>query len=215
MQIDRIRVSNFKSIENLDIRFQEMCGLWEISGVVGAGKTTIGEAIIYGLFGSVKGKTNESLITWGKKHALVETWVYCKHKRIYIKREINAYGQLPLTCEVDGEELQSSNKRSLQSILEEEWYDVPRNTIELLCVISFNNFKSLSTLNTQDSREFLNSTISFDKIDIYEDYCKTQMKNTNETIREYEMDIKSFEGSLKTLTESAPQKPKYDSIEYV
>lgn len=215
MQIDRIRVSNFKSIENLDIRFQEMCGLWEISGVVGAGKTTIGEAIIYGLFGSVKGKTNESLITWGKKHALVETWVYCKHKRIYIKREINAYGQSPLTCEVDGEELQSSNKRSLQSILEEEWYDVPRNTIELLCVISFNNFKSLSTLNTQDSREFLNSTISFDKIDIYEDYCKTQMKNTNETIREYEMDIKSFEGSLKTLTESAPQKPKYDSIEDV
>ena len=29
------------------------------------------------------------------------------------------------------------------------------------------------------------------------------------------MDIKSYEGSLKTLTESTPQKPKYDSVEEV
>ena len=215
MQIDRIKIHNFKSIDDLDVNFQEMSGLWEISGVVGAGKTTIGEAIIFGLFGSVRGKNNENLISWGKKHALIETWIYCKNTHLYIKREINAYGQSPIICKVDGEELQGTNKRSLQSILENEWYDVPRNTIELLCVISFNNFKSLSTLNTQDSREFLNSTISFDKIDIYEEYCKNQIRNTNETIRKYEMDIKSFEGSLKALIESNPQKPKYDSIDEV
>ena len=89
MQIDRIKLTNFKSIHELDLNFQEMNGLWEISGVVGSGKTTIGEAIIYGLFGSVRGKTNESLISWGKKHALVEAWVYCKNTHIYIRREIN------------------------------------------------------------------------------------------------------------------------------
>ena len=72
MQIDRIKISNFKSIQELDINFQEMHGLWEISGVVGAGKTTIGEAILFALFGSVRGKTNESLISWGKKHTLIE-----------------------------------------------------------------------------------------------------------------------------------------------
>ena len=114
MQIDRIRLSNFKSITELDLNFQEMNGLWEISGVVGAGKTTIGEAIIYGLFGSVRGKTNESLISWGKKHALVEAWVYCKNSHLYIRREINAYGQSPLTATADGEEILASDKDELR-----------------------------------------------------------------------------------------------------
>ena len=219
MQIDRIKITNFKSVRELDLNFQEMTGLWEISGVVGAGKTTIGEAIIFALFGAVRGKTNESLITWGKKHTLVEAWVYCKNRHIHIRREINSYGQSPLTAEVDGEEILGSDKRSIQGILENEWYDISRQTLELLCVISFNNFKSLSTLSTADSREFLNSTIAFDKIDEYENYCKEQIKEHEEKIRKFEGDKREQEGALKVLTESKEElnklKPKTDNVEEV
>lgn len=211
MQIDRIRLSNFKSIDELDLNFQEMNGLWEISGVVGAGKTTIGEAIIYGLFGSVRGKTNESLISWGKKHALVETWLYCKNTHLYIRREINAYGQSPLTATAEGEEILASDKRSIQSILEKEWYDIPRQSLELLCVISFNNFKSLSTLNTQESRDFLNSTISFDKLTMYEDWCKERIKDINEDIRKNEISKQSSQTALESLDNILPDIPTYVS----
>ena len=62
MQIDRIKITNFKSIPEFDLNFHEMTGLWEISGVVGAGKTTIGEAILFALFGTVRGKNNDELI---------------------------------------------------------------------------------------------------------------------------------------------------------
>lgn len=215
MQIDRIRLSNFKSITELDLNFQEMNGLWEISGVVGAGKTTIGEAIIYGLFGSVRGKTNESLISWGRKHALVEAWVYCKNTHLYIRREINAYGQSPLTATADGEEILASDKRSIQGILEKEWYDVPRQTLELLCVISFNNFKSLSTLNTQESRDFLNSTISFDKLTMYEEWCKEHIKNINEEIRKAEITKQSSQTALESLDNILPDIPTYVSPEAI
>lgn len=215
MQIDRIRLSNFKSISELDLNFQEMNGLWEISGAVGVGKTTIGEAIIYGLFGSVRGKTNESLISWGKKHALVETWVYCKNTRLYIRREINTYGQSPLTATADGEEIIASDKRSIQGILENEWYDIPRQTLELLCVISFNNFKSLSTLNTQESRDFLNSTISFDKLTSYEEWCKEQIKDINIRVSQIESDKRAAQASIDTIDRLLPEIPTYVSLDAI
>ena len=215
MQVDRIRLSNFKSIPELDLNFQEMNGLWEINGVVGAGKTSIGEAILYALFGSVRGKTNESLIMWGKKHALVEAWLYCRNTHIYIRREINAYGQSPLTATAEGEEIIGSDKRSIQGILETEWYDVSRQTLELLCVISFNNFKSLSTLNTQESRDFLNSTISFDKLTWYEDWCKEQIRGINDEIQKEKNNLIVYETTQAAIVRSNPEKPKYDTVERV
>jgi len=215
MQIDRIKISNFKSIDELDLNFQEMNGLWEISGVVGAGKTTIGEAIIFSLFGGVRGKSNGELITWGKKHSLVEAWVYCKNRHIHIRREINSYGQSPLTADVDGEEILGSDKRSIQGILENEWYDVSRQTLELLCIISFNNFKSLSTLNAQDSRDFLNSTIAFDRLEMYENYCKDKMREQTEKINTFERDKQYYIGALKALEETTPQQPKYTTKEEI
>lgn len=215
MQIDRIKITNFKSIPELDLNFHEMTGLWEISGVVGAGKTTIGEAILFALFGAVRGKNNDELIMWGRKHSLIEAWVYSKARHIHIRREINSYGQSPLLVDVDGTEVLGSDKRSIQNILETEWYDISRQTLELLCIISFNNFKSLSTLNTADSREFLNSTLAFDKIDLYENYCKDRIKECEDNIRTIESKRLRAEGALKGLSESVPIVPKYTSLDEI
>ena len=103
MNIQKIKIENFKSIyEPLELDFNDIKGFWKISGSVGAGKTTIGEAIIFGLFGTVGGKNNSDLISWGKKHGLIEIWLTTKGRNLYIKRELNAYGQSPIYVEVDG-----------------------------------------------------------------------------------------------------------------
>ena len=97
MYIQKIRVSGFKSIyDQLEIDFSSVRGFWKITGEVGAGKTTIGEAIIFGLFGSVNGKNNSDLISWSLKHGLVELWCSSKGNNLYIRREINMYGQSPI-----------------------------------------------------------------------------------------------------------------------
>lgn len=184
MRIKRIKINNFKSIYNeLALDFEEITGFWKIEGNVGSGKTTIGEAIIFGLFGSVSGKSNSSLISWGSNHSLVELWCICKGKNLYIRREINKYGQSPIYVTVDGEEMVSTNKRGTQSQLEQEYYDISKNTLELLCIISFNNFKSLATLNASDTKKFLDQLLGFTILTTYADACKAFKKqSTNEYI---------------------------------
>ena len=153
-------------------------GMWKIVGPVGSGKTTLGEAIIFGLFGTVKNKNNDSLISWGEKHATVELWCESKGKHIYINREINSYGQSPISVKIDGEDLIYTDKRDIQSQLENEYYDISRTTVELLCVISFNNFKSLASLNTQDSRKFLDNVLGFAALTKYVEVGKV-LKSEN------------------------------------
>lgn len=173
MIIQKIKIQNFKSIyDPVELDFNNIKGFWKISGAVGSGKTTIGEAIIFGLFGYIAGKNNASLISWGQKHSLIELWVTSKGRNIYIKREINSYGQSPIYVEVDGEEIVFTNKRDAQYQLETEYYDVTKVTMELLCIISFNNFKSLATLNSVDTKKFLDQVLGFYTLTQYADSCK-------------------------------------------
>lgn len=201
MQIQRIKIENFKSIyEPLEIDFNDVRGFWKISGSVGAGKTTIGEAIIYGLFGSINGKNNGDLISWGRKHGSVEIWCRSKGRSIYIERELNSYGQSPIYVEIDGEELVFTNKRDAQAQLEQEYYDTSRVTIELLCIISFNNFKSLATLNTSDTKKFLDQVLGFYTLTEYAEECKalrsqntSSMVTLNQTISNLRSQVEKLE----------------------
>ncbi len=201
MQIQRIKIENFKSIyEPFEIDFNNIKGLWKISGAVGSGKTTIGEAIIYGLFGTINGKNNGDLISWGRKKGLVEIWCISKGLNIYIKRELKSYGQSPLYVEVDGEEIVFTNKRDAQQQLEQEYYDTSKVMLELLCIISFNNFKSLATLNTSDTKKFLDQTLGFYTLTEYAEACKelksenlTNISRLNNLISQLESQVEKLE----------------------
>ena len=202
MQIQKIRIENFKSIyEPLEIDFGEVRGFWKISGSVGAGKTSIGEAIIYGLFGTVGGKNQSDLISWGRKHGVVEVWCTSKARNIYIKRELNSYGQSPIYVEVDGEELIFTNKRNAQTQLEQEYYDTSKVTLELLCIISFNNFKSLATLNTADTKKFLDQVLGFYTLTEYADVCKQLRSDNLAKINQISSTIGKLESQVRKLEE--------------
>lgn len=179
MHINKIKIENFKSIyEPITIDFDDVKGFWKIAGPVGAGKTTLGEAILFGLFGAVNGKNNGNLISWGRKHGLIELWCESSGHSIYIKRQLNTYGQSPTYVEIDGDELIATNKRNIQGQLESEYYDISRMSVELLCIISFNNFKSLATLNAADTKKFLDQVLGFYTLSQYIDKCK-EFKTAN------------------------------------
>ena len=202
MKLQKIKIEGFKSIyDPMELDFREVNGFWKLSGSVGAGKTSIGEAIIYGLFGSVNGKNNGDLISWGRKKGLVEVWCVSKGHNIYIRRELKSYGQSPIYVEVDGEELIFTNKRDAQSQLEQEYYDTSRVTIELLCIISFNNFKSLSTLNTGDTKKFLDQVLGFYTLTEYSEQCKILKSNNLANIRQVNITIGQLESQVQKLEE--------------
>lgn len=198
MKINKIKINNFKSIyDEFEIDFDELNGFWKISGPVGSGKTTIGEAIIFGLFGAVNGKNNGDLISWGQKHGLVELWCESKNSNIYIKRELNAYGQSPVYIEVDGEEMIFANKRDAQIKLESEYYDTSKMILELLCIISFNNFKSLASLNTSDTKKFLDQVLGFQILSEYADTCKELKQENLELIQKCKNSINLFQAQIE------------------
>lgn len=209
MQIQRIKIENFKSIyEPFEIDFNNIKGLWKISGAVGSGKTTIGEAIIYGLFGTINGKNNGDLISWGRKKGLVEIWCVSKGRSIYIKRELKSYGQSSLYVEVDGEEIVFTNKRDAQQQLEQEYYDTSKVMLELLCIISFNNFKSLATLNTSDTKKFLDQTLGFYTLTEYAEACK-ELKSENLT------NISRLSNLISQLESQVEKLEKLSNVEII
>lgn len=169
MHIHKIQFENFKSFySRTTINFDSMGGIWKVCGPIGSGKTTIGEAIIYGLYGKISNKSNKDLISWGEKHGLVELWCDSMNKSIYIKRELNLHGQSPLYVEVGGRPLDYSDKRDAQLQLN-EYLDTTQQAMELLCIISFNSFKSLSTLNAKDTKLFLDQVIGMNLLTEYID----------------------------------------------
>ena len=202
MKIQKIRIKGFKSIyDELILDFEnDIKGFWKINGSVGAGKTTIGEAIIFGLYGDVKGKNNGDLISWGEKHGEIEVWCKSNGYSLYIKREINKYGQSPIYAEVNGEELIFTNKRNAQKQLEEEYYDISRITLELLCIISFNNFKSLANLNTNDTKQFLDQVFGFYVLTNYGNICKELKQETINSINSSYISKSNIEQQIERLT---------------
>lgn len=161
MYIKNITITDFKSIYGTHtIDFDNLKGLVKLSGVIGSGKTTLGEAILYGLFGNVKGQTNNGLTSWGteKLHTTqVDINLNSNNHDIFISRKINQ----PLDVLIDNKPLAASNKRNAQEILEAEYYDVPRLAIERMCIISFNQFKSLASMNPNDTKIFLDEIFGF------------------------------------------------------
>ena len=118
MYIKKIKIEKFKSFyEPFELDFEQVKGLWKVSGSVGSGKTTIGEAILFGLFGSVSGKNNGDLVSWGQKSGVVELWCRSNGRDIYIKRELYSAGYSKIYVEVDNEELVLTNKRDAQQQL--------------------------------------------------------------------------------------------------
>lgn len=198
MKILKIHAKDFKSIEEIEINFEDIRGFWEIKGDVGVGKTTIGETLLFGLFGTVKDKNNADLIRWGKKRAWVDIDILTKNNQLLsINRIINKQGQCPVNVTINKEPLKFTNKRDAQRIIEEDYYDISRLTCELLCIISFNDFKSLSGLNTADTRDFLDSTFMLNILTDYANRCVAERDTVNREMADLLNVISNIESKIE------------------
>lgn len=202
MQIQKIKIENFKSFyEPYELNFNDVKGLWKVSGSVGSGKTTLGEAILFGLFGTITGKNNGDLVSWGQKSGVIEIWCRSNNRNIYIKRNIYSAGHSTIYAEIDDEELVFTNKRDAQMQLENEYFDVSKVTMELLCIISFNNFKSLATLNTGDTKKFLDQVLGFYTLTEYADVCKQLRQENDIQLNNIERQIAQVSAQIQKLKE--------------
>lgn len=181
MIIHNIKITNFKSIyETQYFDFDSQKGLIKLYGPIGVGKTTLAEALLYGLYGTIKGQNNTNLISWNAKFSEIEINLTSKNKSIYIKRN----SKEPLIVKINNKTLSASSKRNTQNILEEEIYDVPKLAIIKMCIISFNNFNSIADMNPYETKQFLDDIFGFKLFSEYNDEIVLEKKNdTNEVTK--------------------------------
>lgn len=175
MIIKDIKITNFKSLygENY-FNFQTLDGLIKLSGPIGSGKTSLAEAILYGLYGTIQGQNNTSLVAWNMKSCTVELNLISKNKEVHIIR--NSID--PLIIEINGKTLSASNKKNTQEILEEEIYDVPKLAVTKMCIISFNEFSnSIAKMNPAQTKQFLDDIFGFKLFTEYNDEIVVERKN--------------------------------------
>ena len=87
MIIHNIKITNFKSIYGSQyFDFDKCQGLVKLSGPIGAGKTTIAEALLVGLFGSVNDQRNPDLTAWNMRNFSIEMNLTSKNKEVHIMR---------------------------------------------------------------------------------------------------------------------------------
>lgn len=181
MIIHNITIRNFKSLYGEHyFDFDKCNGLIKLSGRIGSGKTSLGSAILYGLYGAIKGENNTQLIAWNTKACEVELNLTSNNKEIHIKRNIHE----PLIIEVDGKLLSASSKRNTQSILEEELLDVPKLAVIKMCIISFNQFNSLAAMTPGETKQFLDEIFGFKLFSDYNDEISLEKKtHLNENVK--------------------------------
>lgn len=174
MIIKDIKITNFKSMYGEHyFNFIDLEGLVKLSGPIGAGKTSLGEAIIYGLYGNVKDHKIPNLVSWNCRECTVEMNLVCKNREIHIVR----CNCSPLVVEVNGKTLAAPSKNDIQNLLEEEFYDVPKLAIEKMCIISFNQFNSLASMSAGETKQFLDEVFGFKTFSDYNDKVVVELKD--------------------------------------
>lgn len=195
MNIHKIRITNFKSIYGVqEFDFDDTKGLIKLSGPIGSGKTTLGEAILFGLYGKVKDHKIPNLVAWNTANSTVEIWLESFGKEIYINRNVFE----PTSVKIDGKEMQASSKNDYQTLLE-EYYDVPKIAVENMCIISFNQFASLAKMNPFQTKCFLDDVFGFKTFTQYNDEVVNEKKDAQSENTKLKASVEEIENQIDML----------------
>lgn len=205
MFINKITITNFKSVYGTqEFDFRKLQGLNKLTGPVGAGKTTLCEAILYALYGQVKNQKNPSLVSWNTKEMEVSIELKSNNKLLYIKR-----GNLKQTdFFVDNVQIPASSKRDMQDIIN-DYYDVPRMVVERMCIVSFDTSKmTLASMSPSDTKQFSDDVFGFSTFTQYSDVSNRCKLDSIEELKKIEISIRGTETNIETLTRKMNEQIK-------
>lgn len=211
MFIKRLSIKNFKNFRELEIDFTQLKGCYEVSGPVGSGKTSIPEAILFGLYGTVKNINIGELLTFNEKQGVVRVDLETKSKNITIVRTFCIRGQTDLQIYINDVELITHNKRFLQAELE-KYFDSPKSLIQMLCIISFSNFKSLTSLNPTETKKFTEDLFDLSYITELLENLKLKQQEIKIAYNELKIQKQTLQQSLQALSNTNIQ-PALDDQE--
>ena len=221
MRIDYIEFKNFASYGNQKQRIdfkKEGSELFLTLGKNGDGKTTIANAIIYGLYGKVEGVKLADLPNRINKELYVKIGLKCGTMFIEIERGI---APSRFNVLINGVEFDKAGKKSVQEYLEDEVFGIPYHVFKNIIILSVNDFKSFLTMSNQDKKQIIDRMFGFSILNDMQRQIKDERRDIKFDIDSYEAElnqimdsIASVRGKLNTLLEesNAANKSKIQEL---
>lgn len=195
MRLEEISFRNFASYGNqtqtLDFD-KEKSSLYLVLGGNGYGKSTIANAIIYGLYGKLDDFNLSDLPNRINKNLWVKIRLTCGTKTVIVERGI---APKLFSVSIDGLELDQAGVSNIQDYLENEVFEIPYHVFKNIIILSINDFKSFLTMSPKDKRNIVDKLFGFSIIND----MLTRVKDTRKEVRD---NIKSIEDELRAINES-------------
>ncbi len=209
MKINSIRIKNFYSVENLELKFDEFTGITLIEGrnldsggSNGTGKSIIIEAIVFALTGrTIRKSTEDDLVNNLKKKA-------CEVEITVNDNVTIARGKRPtyLKFFIDGIEYTKDNKWNTQDLIEET-LNISYKTFLSSSVFGQENTTHFISATSEDKRgiiqKFLNLSWLSDcreKIKFQKSECNQGIKAKQAIIDNNLRKVKELEDKLKSIS---------------
>jgi DNA repair exonuclease SbcCD ATPase subunit len=176
MQILKIEFKNFNSYGNKIqvIEFpRDQSGFFHVVGQNGFGKTTISEAIKFGLFGKVDGKKLKDIPNRINGGAWVRITLMTKNKEVIVESGVDPSF---INLWVDGVAYDKANNRGPREYLTEELLEIPFHVFNNIVSISINDFKSFLKMSNDDKRKIVDKIFGFHIINQMRELLKGQTK---------------------------------------
>lgn len=192
MIITKVRFKNFFSTGNafveIDIRAYHSGA---IIGVNGEGKSTLFNAITFGIFGkTIKSVTKAQIVnSINNKNCLVEIEFLIGQKHYLIRRGIK-----PNIFEIheDGQLLDQTLVGDYQQYLEEKIIKTAYRTFLQTSIISIENYKPFMSLPAGERRDFIEDILDIKVFSIMNKLVKTKNTKNNEELKLLDVSLKGL-----------------------
>jgi len=198
MKVLSVEFKNIASYGNKTqkLEFKEdSAELYLTLGKNGNGKTTIANAIVFGLYGKVEGVKMGDLPNRINKNLWVKIHVKSKNLDVVIERGL-APNKFKVV--VNGVEYDRAGKRGVQEYLEEEVYGIPYHVFKNIIILSINDFKSFLTMSPSDKKQIIDRMFGFSVLNDMQRIVKEDRKALKS-------DMDSFDSELTQINESIIQ----------
>lgn len=217
MKLKSVDIKNFKSYGNATqtFTFNEGGELVLVVGSNGSGKSSIQEAIDWGLFGKVRGKrkawtTQSSISNRINGETLVNVQFESGQKDYHVSRGLSP-AKLDLT--INGIQEKRAGKSNIDSIIEDA-VGMDIETFKSFVSMSVNDFKNFIALKPEDKRTLLDKLFSLGVIDEVSKIIKQMRKQTEADLQSYTREAQSLERTKSEMMAaiSAAETAKKDGL---
>ena len=205
MIIKSLYCKNFMKFRELDLREIPDKGLIGIIGENEAGKSTIGEAISFGLFGKcTRGDVQHlgDIIFWGEAEGFVQVKVNFGNEQFILSRNFSSDGiSLGIRNETLGSDL---DKEGIQ----EFYHERLKLSFKEFRYSSYVAQKELAIIQThrEDRLDVINSMLGLKKLDNTEKFLDSEVEVSRRRVAEVDEILENLRDSLAEINEELAEK---------